>query len=100
MSNKDEAYKPFVSIRKHLEATAETLGLDIERLYFTIDPDNEHTIHVVWTVKAEAILSEKEKDKLKFDRDFDDIIGAFEDDFEQTAEDIKNDLNRMFGGDE
>lgn len=93
---RDEAYEPFKNIKARLEEIAESLGLECHRVSFNVDDD--YLVHVVWTVKAEAVMSEAEKEQLKIDREFDLMTKSFEDPLDEKINNSKSKIQELLQG--
>jgi uncharacterized FlaG/YvyC family protein len=94
MSKRDDAYLPFENIKSRLEEVAESLGLTIERISFSLDDNVEsHTVTVIWSVRPDAVMTEAEKEQRKVDEQFKALTTSFDDPMQARAEEVKNSLN-------
>lgn len=93
MSKRDDAYRPFDNIRNRFQEVAESLGLNIERISFSLDEDvDAHTMTVIWTVRPDAVMTEAEKEQRKVDQEFENLMNNFDDPLENKAKDVKDSL--------
>ena len=103
MSKRDDAYRPFENIKKRLEEVADSLGLTIERIAFSLEDDVEaHTMTVVWSVRPDAVMTEAEKEQRKVDEQFKALTTSFDDPLQSKIDNVKNSLNdflNKFGDD-
>ena len=68
---KHEALQPFEAIKAQLEQIAESLGLTLEAFALLIEDDQELTaFQCQFTIRAEAVMSEAEREQAKFDAEF------------------------------
>lgn len=95
MSKKDEAYKPFENIKARLEEVAASLGLECHNIAFTVGP--HATLQVFWTLKADAVMTDAEKDQRRVDDEFARMMGGFEDPLQDKVKDAKDSLREILG---
>lgn len=96
MSKRDDAYKPFLNIKKRLEEVAESLGLEVAKVFISVDDD--HLLQVVWTVKPDAVMTEVEKEQRRVDNMFNDQMTGFDDPIETKADKARASLQAMLDG--
>lgn len=89
--NKDEALDPINKLIKRFEETVNSLDLDIQQVVVIPARDgNPAAIQAVLIIKADAVMSEAEKEQKRMDIQFKEIErGLLEDSFDEKAKDIK-----------
>lgn len=96
--NKDQAFEPFKNLEKCLNEIAAEIGLTVEQININIA---EETLYVVWSLKADALLTEGEKEQRQIDEAFENIV-AFELSDTQKAkfDKAKGDIFKYLSGDD
>lgn len=93
MSKRDDAYRPFENIKARFQEIAESLGLNLERISFSLDEDIEaHTMTVIWSLRPDAVMTDAEKEQRKVDQEFEKLMGNMEDPMADKTENVKESL--------
>lgn len=95
---KDEALQPLRNLHDRVVEAVASLGLTVER--FVIDLDG--TLHIIFGVSADAVLSDFEKEQRRIDAQFALIEAGIENDaiMEQKVKNIKQDVESFMNGDD
>lgn len=90
--DKNEALNPIRTLRKRLEEVAQSLDTEVEQFVFIpAAEDRPDLFQVVFFVKAEAVMSEAEKEQKKIDAQFADLEKQFATtELDKKVDDIKN----------
>lgn len=96
--NKDDAFRPFRNIEARVKEVADSLGCTVER--FVIELDG--TVHMIWGVLPDAILSDYEKDQRRIDAEFEAMARGVEEEaiIEQKMTTLKQDVASFMDGDD
>lgn len=75
--DKSEALSPWMTLKKELEKIATSLGLTMESWGVVFDDDPALTSgQAIFTVRPEAVMSDEEKEQLRYDKEFLDMQEA------------------------
>ena len=71
---KTDALQPYQAIRKQLEQIATHLGMTLETFALVVVDDPDFCdIQCQFTIRADAVMSEAEREQAEFDRQFEEI---------------------------
>jgi hypothetical protein len=99
VSAKDDALKPIQNLQKRLQEVAKSLDLEVETfLYRPATGDMPDIFQVQLIIRAEAVMSEAEKDQKRIDAQFEEMEKALmQDDIaENKLPQIERDIQDWF----
>jgi len=101
--NKEEAFQPFMALKKQLEQIAASLGLTLATFGLIIEDDLDLCgVQCQFMIRPEAVMSDAEREQATFDREFEQIeIREQEKELQdKKIPQIKADLDEWLNSDE
>jgi hypothetical protein len=100
LSSKDDAFRPFLNIKKRLQEVCDALGLDVER-FMVLPDEGTEIIQAVLVVRPDAVMSEAEKEQKRFDEEFARMEKSLVEDsvFDEKKPSMREDLEKWLNDD-